>query len=357
MHSTTNRNDSTSYSSDDERWAAVLERDSRAEGAFYYGVTSTGIFCRPTCPSRRPTRDRVAFFPASEDALRAGYRPCKRCRPDAESRDVEFVRQVVDAIDGWDDGQPTLANLSAIVGMSPAHLQRKFKQATGVSPAEYVRQRRIQRFRTGLKEGNDVTTSMYDAGFESSASLYESAEREMGMTPGEYRAGGKDASLRFVIGDTPLGRLLMAYSDRGIASIQIGNDDDELVQSLRDEFPSATIAEESGTHPWFQVILNYLGGKIPHPDLPVDVQGTAFQRRVWQAIRVVPPGETRSYREIAVEIDSPNAVRAVANACANNRIALVIPCHRIVRSDGKSGGYRWGEERKTALLALENSES
>ncbi|CAN5746298.1 bifunctional DNA-binding transcriptional regulator/O6-methylguanine-DNA methyltransferase Ada [soil metagenome] len=353
MQASTMTGKTTRLDNDEGRWKAVLDRDYQAEGRFFYGVTTTGIFCRPTCPSRRPAREHVRFFDTVVDARRGGFRPCKRCQPESVAADKRVIQQVVRAIESWDEGSPTLAGLSEIVGISPGHLQRKFKKATGVSPAEYARQRRLERLRGELKEGRDVTSSIYEAGFESPASLYESTDRALGMTPSNYRSGGKDVQIDFVIGDTPLGRLLLAVTDKGVASIQIGQDDADLIAALSSEFPRATIERIESSHPWFQVILDYLRGEIPHPDLPVDVQGTAFQRRVWQAIRVIPSGETRSYSQIAADIGNPEAVRAVANACANNRVALVIPCHRVVRADGSSGGYRWGEARKAALLSHE----
>ena len=345
--------DGSRYNTDERRWEAVVNRERDAEGQFYYGVTSTGIFCRPTCPSRRPLRERVAFFESTSDAISNGYRPCKRCRPQSESPEEAFVLDVIDAIDQWEDGKPTLVDLAGIIGLSPAHLQRKFKAATGVSPSEYSRQRRLEKFRSELKSGRAVTDSIYEAGFESSASIYGSSSRELGMTPTEYQSGAPDRTINYVIADTQLGRLLMAYTDIGVAAIMIGDSDQALLEQLEVEFPRAVLANQYDDHAWLQQLLDYLSGDAPHPDLPLEVQGTAFQRRVWQAIRVIPPGETRSYTELATDIGRPKSARAVAYACGRNRLALAIPCHRVVRSDGKSGGYRWGEERKAALLALE----
>ena len=347
------RTGNDSYSDDEQRWQAVMERDARADGEFVYGVTSTGIFCRPTCPSRRPGKSRVKFFETPGQARGSGFRPCKRCRPEAATADAEFVQSIVDAIEGWQDGRPTLADLAELVDLSPWHLQRKFKAATGVSPAAFARQRRIDKFRAELKGGRDVTSSIYEAGFESSAALYESADRELGMTPANYKAGGEDLEIHYLTAETDFGRLLLAYTGAGVAAILFGDDDGELSEQLAQEFPNATLIGAAGDHPWLQTVLDYLGGDSPHPDLPLDIQGTAFQRRVWQAIRVIPAGETRSYGEIAAEIGKPSAVRAVANACGQNRLAMAIPCHRVVRADGSGGGYRWGGERKAALLALE----
>lgn len=347
------RQQDAQFRDDASRWQAVLARDASADGAFYYGVTSTGIFCRPTCPSRRPSRDRVRFFETTTEAMKRGFRACKRCHPESASVDADFVRQIVDAIDGWDDGRPTLGDLAELTGMSPGHLQRKFKAATGVSPAEFARQRSINRFRKELKGGRDVTGSIYEAGFESPASVYESTGRELGMTPSAYQSGAAGREIHYATASTQLGRVIVAYTDAGVASIQFGDSDAELVHRIADEFPRADLVADNDSHPWLQVVLDYLNGERPHPDLPLDIQGTAFQRRVWQAIRVIPPGETRSYGEIAAEIGSPSSVRAVANACGQNRLALAIPCHRVVRADGSHGGYRWGAERKVALLAHE----
>ncbi len=287
---------------EEQRWNAVLERDPVADGAFYYGVSSTGIFCRPTCPSRRPSKQRVTFFDTAGEALGHGYRPCKRCRPESQSPDVEFVQQVVDVIDGWGDGKPTLADLAEAVGMSPGHLQRKFKAATGISPAEYSRKRRIDKFRTELKGGRDVTGSVYEAGFESSASLYESVDRELGMAPTDYKSGAEKRQIHYLTAMSPLGRLMLAYTEVGVASIQIGDNDDELSGYSKENSRRPKSCGIRSNHPWLQIVIDYLSGEIPHPELPLDIQGTAFQRRVWQAIRVIPSGETRSYRDIAEEL-------------------------------------------------------
>ena len=353
---TTTASESRNYQSDEKRWDAVVNRDRAAEGKFVYGVTSTGIFCRPTCPSRRPLRERVAFFESTTDAVSQGYRPCKRCRPQADSPTEAFVLDVVEAIETWEEGQPTLADLSEIVGLSPAHLQRKFKLATGISPAEYSRQRRLERFRSELRGGRAVTDSIYEAGYASSASVYGSTDRGLGMTPTEYQSGAPDRTINYMTAATELGRLLLAYTDVGVASIIFGDNEQKLHEQLRSEFPQAALVSQCADHPWLQQVLDYLNGDVPHPNLPLDIRGTAFQRRVWQAIRVIPPGATRSYAELAADIGSPSSVRAVANACGKNRLALAIPCHRVIRSDGKGGGYRWGEARKAALLALEAGE-
>ncbi len=352
MQSPTNHADSA-YGDDASRWQAVLERDARADGQFVYAVTSTGIFCRPTCPSRRPQPERVVYYDQPSDAIAGGYRACKRCAPEAASADARFVEQVVTAIDDWEDGRPTLDDLAEITGLSPGHLQRKFKAATGVSPADFARQRRMDRLRSELRRGRDVTGSVYEAGFDSSAALYEAAGRELGMTPGAYRNGAQGIEIRYATAQTTLGPVVIAYTDVGVASIQFGDDEDDLVVRLAAEFPQAELVPEPESHPWLQVVLDYLTGEQPHPELPLDIRGTAFQRRVWQAIRVIPPGETRSYGEIAAEIGRPTAARAVANACGQNRLALAIPCHRVVRADGGYGGYRWGAERKSVLLELE----
>ena len=339
--------------SDDARWNAVLQRETLDGDAFFYGVRSTGIFCRPTCPSRRPRRDRVAFFDSALAAVKRGFRPCKRCRPESTSPDLQLIFNVLAVLERSPDSQPSLAEISDDVGVSQSHLQRTFKQLVGVSPTEYWRNLRNSRFRDEVRRGKDVTTSMYDAGYWSSAALYGSSDQEFGMSPATYQRGGEGVAMRCIVGTSPLGWLAMAVTDRGVASIQFANSRAEVNEAIADEFPQADIEFDEAGHPWFEILIDYLSGDLPHPDLPLDVRGTAFQRRVWQAIRVIPPGETRNYAEIALEIGSPSAYRAVANACAANPAVLVIPCHRVVRADGSAGGYRHGAERKSALLKIE----
>jgi AraC family transcriptional regulator of adaptative response/methylated-DNA-[protein]-cysteine methyltransferase len=321
-----------------DRWRAVVERDPAAGDAFVYGVSSTGIFCRPICPSRRPRRDRVSFFDSADEARSAGYRACRRCRPDASDPVREKVLAVCRYIDLQGDRLPTLAELGRQVGLSPYHLQRTFKRSVGVTPREYADARRSERVRRRLRRGDDLLAATYGSGYGSSSRLYEQAPQQLGMTPGRFRSGGRGERLRYTVVPSPLGRSVR-----------------ELEDLLRRELPAAErVRDESVLRPWVEALLGYLVGDLPLPDLPLDVRATAFQRRVWQALRAIPRGETLSYSEIARRIRNPRAVRAVAGACAANPVALVVPCHRGVRKNGSDGGYRWGTERKRALLDLES---
>ncbi len=338
---------------DDPRWDALISRDASQDGDFVYAVRSTGIYCRPSCPSRKPSRAHVEFFDGPDEAEEKGFRPCKRCTPRTVGADVLLASRVVEIIAGWQEGTPTLADLSEATGISPSHLQRTFKKVTGVSPAEYARGERARRLRANLKSGNDVTTSLYEAGFDSSSALYGSVDREIGMTPGEYGAGGAGTTIKHSVVETDLGMLLIGFTERGVSAILIGESEGELIAGLASEYPKADLVPDPAPVGWIDSLLSYLEGRSPHPELPFSIRATAFQRAVWEALQAIPPGETRSYGEIAAAIGRPGAARAVARACAANRIALAIPCHRVVRSDGSEGGYRWGVDRKRALLALE----
>ena len=341
---------------DADCWQAVLDRDASFDGRFVLAVRSTHIYCRPSCPARRPLRKNVTFFALPEAAERAGYRPCKRCRPrDIAVRDpqAEVVQQVCRYIAAHLDESLTLDELGAQVNVSPFHLQRTFKQVMGISPREYAEACRLDQLKTHLRNGDSVTGALYEAGFNSSSRLYDRAPASLGMTPAAYRKGGAGMRIGYTIVDSPLGRLLVAATERGVCAVSLG-DDTVLESTLLGEYPAAQIQrDDTHLHQWVSAILDYLNGWQPHLDLPVDVQATAFQRRVWQELQNIPYGETRSYSEVARAIGSPKAVRAVANACANNPAALVIPCHRVVREDGSLGGYRWGIQRKAALLQQE----
>ena len=346
-------------------WQAVCARDSGADGRFFYGVASTGIFCRPVCPSRRPRRENVSFFNLPEQAIAAGFRPCKRCRPlEAPTADpnLERVRAVCqyieDRLDGELDGPPTLDEIAERVGGHPHHLQRTFKRLLGVSPAQYADARRLQRLKSLLKEGDDVTGALYDAGYGAASRLYERSNQQLGMTPATYAKGGQGARIGYALTDSPLGRLMVAATERGVCYLSFGEDAD-LVAELAREYPKAEIlADEIVLGSWVRTVLDYLQGLIPHPDLPLDVRGTAFQRRVWEELMRIPAGVTMSYSELAERITgSPDSRRAVARSCATNPVSLVIPCHRVLRGDGGLGGYRWGLERKQALLERERVEA
>ena len=342
----------------DHAWEAVLNRDRRCDGRFVYAVSSTNIYCRPSCPSRRPTRDHVTFFDSPPQAEVAGYRACLRCRPqssagsDAEQR-VERARCYLDA---HPDEPVTLRRLAAEVGLSPFHLQRTFTQLVGLSPKAYQDAKRMERFTASLKRGETVTSATYEAGFGSSSSLYVRARASLGMTPSAFRSGGEGVTLRYTTVPTAVGRLLVAVTERGIAAVCLGDRVASLVASLRQDYPKAMIRRDSGgLKRQVQAIFRCLTEEIDATAFPLDVKATTFQRKVWQALQQIPRGETRTYQAIARPIGRPTAARAVAQACAMNPIAVVIPCHRVVRGDGQLAGYRWGIERKRRLLALERT--
>ncbi|HYG57935.1 MAG TPA: bifunctional DNA-binding transcriptional regulator/O6-methylguanine-DNA methyltransferase Ada [Symbiobacteriaceae bacterium] len=342
------------YDTEDSRWQAVLARDAQADGAFYFAVRTTGVFCRPACPCRRPRRENVMFFDGAEAAEQAGFRPCLRCRPKEVNTQQRVVAQVQSLLDSA-EASPTLAQLGQAVGLSPYHLQRLFKRATGLSPREYASARRAERLKAGLKRGASVTEAMYEAGFGSARALYEKAHHYLGMKPGEYRQGSLGQEITYACVQTPLGHMLVAETRRGICALRFGEPDD-MVRDLRSEFPQATLHhDQAALEPTIGVVLEHLAGSRSELELPVDVRATAFQQRVWAALRTIPYGQTRSYREVAQMIGEPSAVRAVARACATNPVALIVPCHRVVRSGGEISGYRWGVERKQALLVREKA--
>ena len=341
---------------DDSMWRAVLARDSRADTLFVYGVSSTRIYCRPSCASRRPRRDRVAFFDSPESAAREGYRACRRCRPDEAAVDpwVDKVRRACVYLSNV-EGRVSLARLAARLGGSPYHLQRSFKRLVGVTPREYADACRLEKVKRGLRSGGPVTSAIYEAGYGSSGRFYGGAARKLAMSPAAYGRGATGIALRYAIVDSPLGRLLVAATDRGVCAVSMGASDQELERTLSREYPKAALRRDGGgLARWTKAILGHLGGRQPRLDLPLDVRATAFQWQVWTALATIPYGQTRSYAEVAASIGRPSAARAVARACAANPVALAIPCHRVVPSAGGPGGYRWGTARKTALLAAEH---
>jgi AraC family transcriptional regulator, regulatory protein of adaptative response / methylated-DNA-[protein]-cysteine methyltransferase len=336
----------------DTAWAAVLNRDALSDGTFVYAVSSTGVYCRPSCASRRPRRERVSFFPGAAEAEAAGYRACLRCgKENGATERVERARRYLDA---HADEVVTLRDLGRVAGLSPFHLQRTFQRVFGLTPKAYASARRTERFKRSLKTGDDVTTAIYDAGFGSSSRAYESADQRLGMTPSAYRRGGLGMRIRFAVVASPLGRLLVAATDRGVCSVALGDDDESLLRELRREYPRAEVQPAAdGLREAVAAVVRHLQGNSQTLQLPIDVSATAFQWRVWKALQQIPYGSTRSYASIAAEIGRPNAVRAVARACASNRVALLIPCHRAVRKTGALGGYRWGVSRKAELIERE----
>ena len=349
------------FSTDHDRWAAVVRRDPDAAGQFYYSVRTTGVYCRPGCPARRARRENVRFHGSCEEAERAGFRPCKRCKPNqptlAERRAGAVVRacRLIDsAASGAGAAMPSLNALARAAGMSRFHFHRVFKAATGVTPRAYAAAQRAERVRDTLPRGATVTAAIYDSGFNSNGRFYAASSALLGMKPKTFRLGGAGESIRFAAGECSLGSIVVAATEKGICAILLGDDPAALLRDLQDRFPRARLARADKN---FERLVAQVVGLVESPrmglNLPLDVRGTAFQQRVWQALRKIPAGTTASYTQIARRIGSPKSVRAVARACAANPIAVAIPCHRVVRVDGSLSGYRWGVERKRALLARE----
>ena len=339
----------------DECWRAVTQRD--ADGGFFYAVRSTGVYCRPSCPSRRPRRENVQFFRAPDEAERAGFRPCKRCRPRSSDANVRaaLVAEICKHLEQATPEEASLNTLARRFGMSPFHLQRVFKSAVGITPREYADACRVKSLKRQLHKGESVTHALYEAGYGSSRGLYEGSNQKLGMTPRSYREGAKGVFIRYTTLDSPVGRMLVAATDKGVCSIQFGNSENELLQGLKREFPLATVRRgEVVLRRWIRALLDQLHGQQPQTPLPLDIRATAFQRRVWEHLRSIPYGRTESYSEVAAAVGDPNATRAVARACATNPVAVAVPCHRVVRRNGDLGGYRWGLKRKRALLDIES---
>jgi AraC family transcriptional regulator of adaptative response/methylated-DNA-[protein]-cysteine methyltransferase len=349
---------SNNEGSDDQRWNAVVARDSAHDGVFVFAVSSTGVYCRPSCAARRPRRENVQFFLTADAAEQGGYRACLRCRPRSASSNTpaDSVKAICRFIEQHLDEPLTLDRLGREFRQSPFHLQRRFKAVLGITPREYADSCRLRLLKRNLQAGDNVTTAMYDAGYGSSSRLYERTASQLGMTPDKYRRGAIAAMIRYTCADSPLGRILIAATERGICSIQFARTDGELIEGLKREFPFATRkVDDSGLRSWVDSLIEHMRGGDFDASLPLDIRATAFQRRVWTYLQSIPFGATRSYSEVAKGIGRPTAVRAVARACATNRIAVAIPCHRVVREDGTMGGYRWGIERKKALLAMEQA--
>ncbi len=341
----------------DPRWRAVVERDTSWDGAFVLGVGSTGIYCRPGCPARRPRPEVVSFFEAPETAERAGYRACKRCRPKERPQrlsEVARVRRACRLLQARPDGRFTTAQLAAVAGMQPRTLQRVFRRHVGLSPREFAHACRISHFKGLMRDGASVTEATYAAGYGSSSRVYEGSKASLGMSPGQYAKGGAGLTLRYGSADCDLGLVMIAATDLGVSAVYLGNDAAALKAELAREFPGAQLEEDSeGLSPWLQLVVRHLAGQAPAIELPLDVRATAFQRQVWRALQEIPRGEQRTYAQIAASLGKPKAARAVGQACARNPVSVVVPCHRAVRQDGGLGGYRWGVDRKQQLLDRE----
>jgi AraC family transcriptional regulator of adaptative response/methylated-DNA-[protein]-cysteine methyltransferase len=343
-------------SGDDQRWKAVVARDSAHDGEFVFAVSSTGVYCRPSCAARRPRRENVTFFSHPEWAEKAGFRACLRCRPRSVSGHAlsDWAKEVCRYIEQHLDEPITPERLGKVFRQSPFHLQRRFKAALGITPREYADSCRLRLLKRNLQAGNNVTRAMYDAGYGASSRLYEKTASQLGMTPDKYRRGAIAATVRYAIADSPLGRVLVAATDKGVCAIQFARSDGELIEGLKREFPFAVRKpDQDGLQAWVETLLSTMTGQESNAALPLDIRATAFQRRVWTYLQSIPFGMTRSYGQVAKAIGRPSASRAVARACATNPVAVAIPCHRVVREDGNISGYRWGVERKKALLELE----
>jgi AraC family transcriptional regulator, regulatory protein of adaptative response / methylated-DNA-[protein]-cysteine methyltransferase len=336
--------------------AAVSARDAEMDGAFVYAVRSTGIYCRPSCPSRRPRENQILFFSQPGEAEQAGFRPCRRCHPREirKNRKTLLVGKVCQEISNNPDDSLSLKTLAKLAGLSPAHLQRTFRKTMGITPRQYADALRVKRLKSELRKGSDVTTALHEVSYGSASRLYEKSDAQLGMTPATYRKGGKGMNISYTIADSSMGRVLVAGTERGISAVYLGDKDSDLAAALREEYPQAeihTIAE--GKSKWVRAIVAHLDKTNSPLDLPTDVAGTAFQRRVWQALREIPLGATRTYSDVARAIGQPSAIRAVGHACATNPTSIVVPCHRVIRTDGTLGGYRWGLQRKKSLLEKE----
>ncbi len=344
-------------------WQAVLTRDIQADGLFVYAVRSTGIYCNPSCPSRKPKREYVQFFDGPEAAEQAGFRPCRRCHPqktahaahDTQDIQLALVQQLCRYIETHCEETLTLTELSEQVHLSSYHMQRVFKRIVGVTPLQYIHTCRLKQLKVQIKDGASVTRALYDVGYSSSSRLYEHVTTRLGMTPGAYQRGGTGMTIRYTLVDCALGRLLVAATEKGVCAVYPGDDDATLSAFLTQEYPAATITRDETTQmeQWVSALLRHITGQQPHLELPLDVRSTAFQRQVWDVLRAIPYGETRSYSEIATQLGSTKKARAVALACASNPVALAVPCHRVVRESGDIGGYRWGIARKRYLLEQE----
>jgi AraC family transcriptional regulator, regulatory protein of adaptative response / methylated-DNA-[protein]-cysteine methyltransferase len=335
-------------------WRATLDRDRRADGDFVLAVSSTHIYCRPSCPARRPLRRNVTFFRTREEAEKQGYRPCLRCRPNEVAASSALVAQAAKHLIQAGDEALRLSQVSKELNTNTATLRRAFRQVTGLTPRELAEALRVKRFKALLRRGTNITDALYETGYGSSSRVYERSNAQLGMTPATYQKGGKGMKLEYTIAKSPLGKVLVAATDRGVSAVYLGDAQDKLLAELHDEYPRAEISPATdAAQRWVREIVQRIEGKPAQEELPLDLQATAFQRRVWQELQKIPRGTTRTYSEVARAMGNPKAVRAVARACATNPVSIVVPCHRVVREDGKLAGYRWGLGRKEQLLAVE----
>jgi AraC family transcriptional regulator, regulatory protein of adaptative response / methylated-DNA-[protein]-cysteine methyltransferase len=336
-------------------WQATLHRDARADGSFFFAVRSTQIYCRPSCPARRPSRQNTIFFRTPQDAEKQGFRACRRCRPKQLDPAIALVQRVAAVLSSFsDEDSVRLGALARQVNSSPAQLRRAFRRATGLPPKEFEQAFRLERFKKMLRDGSSVTDALYACGYGSSSRLYEKANAQLGMTPASYRKGGEGMQIGYTVANTTLGKVLVAATQRGVSAVYLGENERAMVEELRKEYAMAEIVRQPEAHEdWLKEIVQRVEGNAPSKELPLDVQATAFQRRVWQELQKIPRGTTRTYTQVAKSLGKPRSVRAVARACARNPVSIVVPCHRVIRTDGTLAGYRWGLSRKEKLLERE----
>jgi AraC family transcriptional regulator, regulatory protein of adaptative response / methylated-DNA-[protein]-cysteine methyltransferase len=335
-------------------WQATLHRDSRADGSFFFAVRSTHIYCRPSCPARRPLKRNTIFFRTTQDAEQQGFRPCRRCRPKQQDSAIVLVQKATAHLANSQEESLRLGPLASQLDTTPAQLRRAFRRATGLSPKEFAQASRLAKFKKMLREGSGVTEALYACGYGSSSRLYEKANSQLGMTPASYRKGGEGMQIGYTVANTSLGKVLVAATDRGVSAVYLGENEKTLVDELRKEYAKAEIVRQPQGHEnWLKEIVRRVEGNAPSLELPLDVQATAFQRRVWQELQRIPRGTTRTYTQVAKSLGKPRSVRAVARACATNPVSIVVPCHRVIRTDGALAGYRWGLSRKEKLLERE----